>query len=120
MFLTRRRHVANVAELTAPFHKAHEDHISAFSKTIMSGNVRDEEGNMVGVLAVSGHETWEDIRHYVYEDPYTKAGAYADIHIEQLDCYLLDAGYARAPDWFLERHPDLRPRFTAVERTGRR
>ena len=120
MFLVRRRHVANVNQVVDGQHAAHEDHISRFSKTVMSGRLLNEDGGMAGVLAVSGHETWEDIRHYVHEDPYTKAGAYAEIEIAELDIYLLDAGYARAPDWFLERHPELRPRFTPVPRVGRR
>lgn len=120
MFLVRRRHVANVNEVVEGLHGAHEDHISAHSKTVMSGRILDEDGNMKGVLAVSGHETWDDIRYYVYEDPYTKAGAYEEIEIQELDIYLLDAGYARAPEWFLERHPDLKQRFTPVERVGRR
>lgn len=120
MFLVRRRHVPNVAELAAPLEKAHEDHISSFSKTIMSGRLLDRDGGMAGVLAISGHETWDAVQHYVYEDPFTKAGAYAEIEIAALDLYLLDAGYARAPDWFLNRHPELRPRFTPVERRGRR
>jgi uncharacterized protein YciI len=120
MFMVRRRHVANVNELVGSLEKAHEDHISAHSKTVASGRILNEDGSMAGVFAISGHETWEDIKYYVYEDPFTKAGAYAEIEIKELDIYLLDAGYACAPEWFLERHPDLKPRFTAVPRHGRR
>jgi hypothetical protein len=86
----------------------------------MSSNLIDEDGTMAGVLAISGHESWDDIRNYVYEDPYTKAGAYAEIEVKELNLYLLDAAYARAPAWLLERHPELTPRFTPVERTGSR
>lgn len=120
MFMTRRKHVPNVNEVVAGCHEAHEEHISKYSKTIMSVRVLDEDGNMAGVLAISAHETWDEINHYVYQDPYTIAGAYAAIKIEEVDCYLLDAGYARAPEWFLEKHPDMKPRFTPVERKGRR
>lgn len=86
----------------------------------MSAQVLDENGKMAGVIAISAHETWDDINHYVYQDPYTIAGAYAEIKIEEVGVYLLDAGYARAPEWFLEEHPELAPRFTPVERHGRR
>lgn len=120
MFMVRRRHAENVSELVKDLHKGHEDHIAKHSRTIASGNLQDEHGKMAGVLAISGHETWEDIRHYVYEDPYTKAGAYAEIEIKELNLYLLDAAYARAPDWLIERNPDLAPRFTPVERVGGR
>jgi uncharacterized protein YciI len=120
MFMVRRRHVANVGEVVVGQEQAHEDHISAYSKTIASGRILNEDGSMAGVFAISGHETWDDIRYYVYEDPFTKAGAYAEIEIKELDLYLLDAGYARAPEWFLDRHPDLAPRFTPVARAGRR
>ncbi len=117
MFLVRRRHVDNVGKLVEGLERAHEDHISAHSRTIASGNLIDENGKMVGVLAISAHETWEAIRHYVYEDPFSKAGAYAEIEIKELNLYLLDAAYARAPSWLLERHPELTPRFTPAERT---
>lgn len=120
MFMVRRRHVENVKDVVAGLDAAHEDHISKYSRTIASGNLVNEDGTMGGVLAISGHETWEDIKHYVYEDPFTKAGAYAEIEIKELNLYLLDAAYARAPDWLIERHPELAPRFTAVERTGGR
>ena len=120
MFMVRRRHVENVAIRVKGQEAAHEDHISQHSRTIASGDLVDENGTMVGVLAISGHETWEAIRHYVYEDPYTKVGAYADIEIKQLNLYLLDAAYARAPDWLLEKHPELASRFTAAERVGNR
>jgi uncharacterized protein YciI len=120
MFMVRRRHVPNVGSLVEGLDQAHEDHIGAFSRTIASGRLLNADGSMAGVLAISGHETWDDIRHYVYEDPFTKAGAYAEIEVKELDLYLLDAGYARAPDWLLERHPELRPRFTPVDRQGRR
>lgn len=120
MFMVRRRHVENVQELVKGLEEAHEDHISRFSRTIASGNLLDEDGQMAGVLAISGHETWDQIRHYVYEDPFTKAGAYAEIEIKELNLYLLDAAYARAPSWLLERHPELAPRFTAAPRVGNR
>lgn len=118
MFITTRR-VAGI-DMPEEIHKAHEDHVSSFSKTVMSGNILDENGEMLKVVSISGHETWDAINHYVHEDPYTKAGAYAEIEIQELNVYLLDAGYARAPEWFLERHPDLAPRFTPVKREGRR
>jgi uncharacterized protein YciI len=120
MFMVRRRHVENVAKVVEGFHEGHEDHISKYSRTIASGNLLDEDGKMAGVFAISGHETWDDINHYVYEDPYTKAGAYAEIEIKELNLYLLDAAYARAPAWLLERHPELTPRFTPAPRTGHR
>ncbi len=120
MFMVRRRHVENVSKLVAGLEQAHNDHIAAYSRTIVSSNLIDEDGKMAGVLAISGHETWDSINHYVYEDPFTKAGAYAEIEIKELNLYLLDAAYARAPAWLLERNPDLVPRFTPVERVGGR
>lgn len=120
MFMVRRRHIENVRSVTEGLDQAHNDHIAAFSRTIASGNLVDEDGRMAGVLAISGHETWEAINHYVYEDPFTKAGAYAEIEIKELNLYLLDAAYARAPQWLLDRNPDLAPRFTPVERVGGR
>lgn len=120
MYMVRRRHVENVKDVVQGLDAAHEDHISKYSRTIASGNLVDENGKMAGVLAISGHETWDDINHYVYGDPFTKAGAYAEIEIKELNLYLLDAAYARAPGWLIERHPDLAPRFTPVARTGDR
>jgi uncharacterized protein YciI len=120
MFMVRRRHVENVRSLTEGLNQAHEDHIAQHSRTVASGNLIDENGMMAGVFAISGHETWDAINHYVYEDPFTKAGAYAEIEIKELNLYLLDAAYARAPEWLIDRNPALKPRFTPAERTGGR
>lgn len=103
MFLIKRVHVPNVEKLVNDdLKEAHRQHVLNLSETAMSGRLLDENGKRIGMVSVSACETWDEIRHYVYEDPYYKAGLFASVEIQALDMYLLKAKYARAPEWYEE------------------
>ncbi len=113
MFLVKRIWVENLDSLhTEDLHKAHQEHIAASSISVMSSNLLDRSGRPIGVVSVKGFKTWDEVEHYVHGDPYTVAGLYEEITIEQIDMYVLNASFARAPDWYKTRFPERANAYT--------
>ncbi len=116
MFMVTRIHLPNVASLVTPeLDRAHKDHIKGRSVSVTSANLLDENGKVVGVVSIKGFSSREDVDFYTYEDPFTKAGLYSEIRIEPIDLYVLNAQFARAPDWYKKENPDKCLNYTPAE-----
>lgn len=80
----------------------HFQHLSTYGRNVVSASIKDDAGNSVSSLAIGNYETWDDVVHFVYQDPYTQAGMFRAITIETVDLYKLDGSYERAPAWFYD------------------
>lgn len=121
MYMVSRWFASDVEARVAPVKEAHQRHISRFSNTVGSARLIDEAtGKSVGVLAYNDFDTRAEVDHYVYDDPYTIAGAYSRIEIQKVEIYVWDGYYARTSPWFLQKHPELADRFTPKQPYTRR
>lgn len=112
-FMVKRVWVENVREkVDEALTKAHNDHIAEHSVSVISSNLLDRDGEAIGVVSIKGYDSWEEVEFYVYEDPYTKAGLYSEIEIDEINLYVLNATFARAPDWYRERFPERAAAYT--------
>jgi hypothetical protein len=103
MFMVRRMYIPNRVEFKRlwDLHEAaHREFAKDDNRNIVLTVLKDEAGNHIGRCGINLFETWDEVNHYVYDDPFTKAGMFASIEIHQIDMYLLDGTYDRAPAWF--------------------
>jgi hypothetical protein len=75
----------------------------------------DPEGKVIGVVSIKGFPSYEQARRYVYEDPFTKAGLYSKIEIQPIDLYVLNAEFARAPEWVMAERPGERYKYVPAK-----
>lgn len=121
MYMVTRWFAPDVEQRIAPVKQAHQAHISRFSNTVGSARLIDEQtGNAIGVLAYNDFDTREEVDRYVYDDPYTIAGAYSRIEIQKVEVYVWDGYYARTSKWYLDKHPESADRFTPKQPYVRR
>lgn len=96
--------------VTEELELAHQEHIKGFSRTAMSSNVHDTDGNAIGVVALNAFDTRADVDYYIYEDPYTRAGLYQDIRIIPVEVDFVDAYFSVEPDWVRGEGLDIKHR----------
>lgn len=103
MYLVRRVYAdaETVAQIRAEHDPAHNEHLTAYGRTIMSAALASDD-QRAGGISISDYSEWDDISRYVYEDPFTRAGMFKEITIEKVDVYKLDGSYERAPAWFYD------------------
>ncbi len=91
-----------VDRVIARHRDAHYEHLSTVYRNVVSASVKNAAGDSIRSLAIGAYETWDDIVHYVYQDPYTLNGMFRAITIETVDLYKLDGSFERAPGWFYD------------------
>ncbi len=112
-FLVQRTFVENSQNLvTEALDQAHKDHVAEHSNSVVSFRRLTREGDTPGVASIKAYKSWEEVERYVYDDPFTKAGMFAEISIDQIDMYVLNAMYARAPEWYKKQFPERAPAYT--------
>ena len=113
MFMVRRTYATDkdIAALRTPQEPAHQKHLLKFGQSVVASAIIDPSGKRVGSVSISDINTRADIEHYVYDDPFTKAGIYGTITITPVDLYKIDGSYNRAPAWFA---PELQRRQQAA------
>lgn len=103
MFMVRRMYIDDAARFKKLWDE-HEDAHRAFAKddnrNIVLTVLKDAEGRPIGRCGINLFETWDEVNHYVYDDPFTKANMFKSIEIHQIDMYLMDGTFDRAPAWF--------------------
>lgn len=103
MYLVKRIYAdaETVERIRADYDPAHNEHLKAYGRTIMSAALVSDD-NRAGGISISDYAAWDDISRYVYEDPFTRAGMFSEITIERVDVYKLDGSFERAPSWFYD------------------
>ncbi len=91
-----------VERVVAQHSDSHFDHLSTHGRNVVSASIKDDAGNSVSSLAIGAYNSWDDVVHFVYQDPYTQAGMFRAITIETVDLYKLDGSFERAPAWFYD------------------
>jgi uncharacterized protein YciI len=92
----------DIAALSIALDQAHKVHVRQYTRGVVVGMISDDEGVVIGTLSINDYDAFSDVEHYVYEDPYAKAGMFKDIQIEKVGLYKLDGSYECCPDWFAE------------------
>ena len=103
MFMVRRMYIPDrekFQKLWDEHEAVHREFAKDDNRNIVLTVLKDKNGNPIGRCGINLFETWDDVNHYVYEDPFTKAGMFASVEIHQIDMYLLDGTFDRAPKWF--------------------
>ncbi len=103
MYLVKRVYAdaETVERIRAEHDPAHNEHLKAYGRTIMSAALVSEDGR-AGGISISNYADWDGISRYVYDDPFTRAGMFREIIIERVDVYKLDGSFERAPSWFYD------------------
>ncbi len=91
-----------VMSLAQEHDQGHKDHLQKYTRTVVVCSLLNDDGEAVGNLSISDYDDEEDIKRYVYEDPFTKAGLYDSIEIQQVRMYKLDGSYECCPEWFYD------------------
>ena len=121
MYMVSRWFAPDVEARTAPVKAAHQQHVGRYSNTVGSVRLIDEaSGKAIGILAYNDFDSRDEVEHYVYDDPYTRAGAYSRIEIQKVEVYVWDGYFARTSKWFLDKHPEHADRFTPKQPYTRR
>lgn len=103
MFMIRRMYIpdrAKFQKLWDEHEAAHREFVRDDNQNIVLTVLKDKDGHPVGRCGISLYESWDDVHRYAYDDPFTKAGMFQSIEIHEVDLYLLDGTFDRAPAWF--------------------
>ena len=103
MFMVRRMYIDDAVKFQQLWDQhlaAHRDFAKDDNQNIVLTVLKDRDGRPIGRCGISLFETWDEVNRYVYDDPFTKAEMFKSIEIHQVDMYLLDGTFDRAPAWF--------------------